>query len=187
VQLHVAQRERLAEAVNTGNTIQVNEPAADTLTIGDLTYQLVQYHFHNPSEHTIGGRHFPLEMHMVHIAPNGRLAVIAVLVAEGTQNSAFDPLLSNLPKEKGAETTYPSTVDVGALLPAVRSSYRYEGSLTMPPCSEGVKWIVMSTPVQMSADQISAFMQVITRNNRPVQPLNGRPIVSDAIAVSRPG
>jgi carbonic anhydrase len=183
-QLHIAHHAHVADGVNNGHTIQINYPAADTLTLGDVSYQLVQYHFHAPSEHTVGGRRFPMEMHMVHKAAGGTLAVVGVFIEQGRHNVAFDPVWTNLPTEKGVATHYPAVnVDVDALLPAVRTSYRYDGSLTTPPCSEGVKWLLMTTPIQLSAAQIAAFTRLIPANNRPIQPLNGRRIVIDAVTV----
>lgn len=175
----------MADGINNGHTIQINYAGADTLTIGNDSYALVQYHFHDPSEHTVNGKHSPMEMHLVHQSAAGKLAVVGVLIDEGAHNKAFDPVWANLPKQKGMETHYSAvTVDVDGLLPAVRTSYRYDGSLTTPPCSEGVSWIVMSTPIQLSAAQIGVFMQLIRDNNRPTQPLNGRGVITDAVTVA---
>ncbi len=182
-ELRIAHHEHLADAINNGHTIQVNYSEGDTLTVGDATYQLAQYHFHAPSEHTVKGRHSPMEMHLVHKAADGKLAVVAVLVEDGLHNAAFDPIWSNLPKEKGIESHFASVkVNVDDLLPAARTSYRYDGSLTTPPCSEGVTWIVMTTPIQLSAGQIGQFTALVNNNNRPVQPLNGRRVATDSIA-----
>jgi carbonic anhydrase len=184
-QLRIVHHEHLADGINNGHTIQINYAAADTLALGDAKYSLAQYHFHAPSEHTVDGQHFPMEMHLVHKAADGKLAVLAVFIRDGAHNKAFDPVWSNLPAQKGVETHYPAvTVDVDALLPSVRTTYRYDGSLTTPPCSEGVKWIVMTTPIELSRDQIGAFTRLITGNNRPTQPLNGRPVITDAVAVT---
>jgi carbonic anhydrase len=183
--LKIAHHEHVADGINNGHTIQINYEGGDTLTIGNDSYTLVQYHFHNQSEHTVKGRHYPMEMHLVHKAASGKLAVIGVFIEEGAHNAAFDPIWSNLPKQKGVETHYPSvTVDVDRLLPTNRASYRYDGSLTTPPCSEGVRWIVMTTPIQLSADQIKAFTAIIHDNNRPTQPLNGRPVLTEAVTMA---
>ena len=163
----------------------MNYAGADALALGDATFQLAQYHFHAPSEHTTGGDHFPMEMHLVHKAADGALAVVAVFIREGAHNAAFDPIWSNLPSQKGVETHYPAVkVDVDALLPDARTTYRYDGSLTTPPCSEQVKWLVMSTPIELSREQIGTFTNIISGNNRPVQPLNGRTVLTDAVDVS---
>lgn len=183
--LKIAHHEHVADGINNGHTIQVNYAGGDALTIGAETFDLVQYHFHNESEHTVKGRHYPMEMHLVHKSAAGALAVIGVFIEEGAHNAAFDPIWNNLPKQKGVETHYPSVnVDVDKLLPANRASYRYSGSLTTPPCSEGVRWIVMTTPIQLSAAQIKAFTDIIHDNNRPTQPLNGRAVLTEAVRVS---
>ncbi|HET9703793.1 MAG TPA: carbonic anhydrase family protein [Vicinamibacterales bacterium] len=182
--LRIAHHEHLADGINNGHTIQINYQGADTLTIGADAYTLAQYHFHNESEHTVKGRHYPMEMHLVHKSASGKLAVVGVFIEEGAHNAAFEPIWSNLPKQKGQETHYPAvTVDVDSLLPADRASYRYDGSLTTPPCSEGVRWIVMATPIQLSAAQIKAFTSIIHDNNRPPQPLNGRQVLAEGVAM----
>jgi carbonic anhydrase len=180
--LRIVHHEHRADSINNGHTIQVNYSEGDTLSIGGAAYQLAQYHFHAPSEHTVNGKHFPMEMHMVHKTAAGKLAVIGVLIEAGGQNAAFAPVWSNLPKVKGAESHLPAVkVDVDALLPKARTTYRYDGSLTTPPCSEGVAWLVMTTPIQLSAAQIGQFTALIKGNNRPVQALNGRSVVTDAV------
>jgi carbonic anhydrase len=181
--LHVAHHEHVADGINTGHTIQVNYPGADTLVVGDEKYALIQYHFHSPSEHTVEGRHLPLEMHMVHKASDGRLAVVAVFMAEGRANAALAPIWANLPANKGDEVKVAHVqVDVDELMPSTLTTYRYDGSLTTPPCSEGVKWYLMSTLVEVSPEQVEAFRAVVRNNNRPVQALNGRAIQTDKVA-----
>lgn len=183
--LRIVHHEHLADGINNGHTIQVNYAGADALALGDASFPLAQYHFHAPSEHTVDGSHFPMEMHLVHKAADGALAVVAVFIREGGHNKAFDPIWSNLPARKGVETHYPAVkVDVDALLPAARTTYRYDGSLTTPPCSEGVKWLVMSTPIELSREQIGEFTDIISGNNRPLQPLNGRVVLTDAVEVT---
>ena len=183
--LRIAHHEHVADGINNGHTIQINYAGADTLTLGPASYQLAQYHFHSPSEHTVNGKHFPMEMHMVHKSADGKLAVVGVFIEEGAANQAFAPVWANLPGQKGVETHFPSVkVDVDALLPTARTSYRYDGSLTTPPCSEGVSWIIMTTPIQLSREQVAAFTRLIKDNNRPVQGLNGRAIQTDAVTVS---
>jgi carbonic anhydrase len=183
-ELHIAHHEHVADGINNGHTIQINYAGADTLTLGSMSYQLAQYHFHSPSEHTVDGKHFPMEMHLVHKSTAGKLAVVGVFIAEGSHNKAFDPIWANLPAQKGVETHLPLVkVDVDTLLPTARTSYRYNGSLTTPPCSEDVSWIVMTTPIQLSIEQVGAFTRLIKDNNRPTQPLNGRTILTDAVAM----
>jgi len=184
--LRIVHNIHTADVVNTGHSIQVNFPQGDSLTIGIETYSLVQFHFHGPSEHTIDGRQYPMEMHLVHMTADRKLAVIAVLIREGRSNRAFEPIWAHLPNQRGVETHLEHvTVDVERLMPRNRTAYRYEGSLTTPPCSEGVKWIVIREPVQMSAAQIRAFRNVLWRNNRPVQPIYDRKVFVDRVASGR--
>ncbi len=184
--IKIIHHEHIADVVNSGHSIQVNYTEGDELTIGDAKFALLQYHFHGPSEHTIGGKHYPMEMHMVHKSADGKLAVIGVMIEEGKHNSAFDPVWSNLPKARGTEYHLEHVkVDVNNLLPARKTTYRYDGSLTTPPCSEGVKWIIMTTPIQLSAKQVSAFRAIMTGNNRPVQLLNGRLVATDHLSETR--
>ena len=180
--LRIIHHDHVADALNNGHTIQVNYSEGDTLNVGGRVYQLAQYHFHAPGEHTVKGTQFPMEMHFVHTNAAGQLAVIAVLIVEGMHNAAFDPIWANLPAQTGKESHLEHvTVDVDAFLPPTRTTYRYDGSLTTPPCSEGVKWFVMTTPIALSKAQIGAFTALFHGNNRPVQPLNGRPVLTDEV------
>jgi len=183
--LRIIHTTHVADEINNGHTIQINYTDGDVLTIGDEQFKLVQYHFHAPSEHTVKGQHHAMEMHMVHASTTGKLAVIGVFIDEGTHNAAFDPILSNLPATNGSETHIENVmVDVNQFLPSNVESYRYDGSLTTPPCSEDVKWIVMTTPIQTSAEQIAAFRAIMNDNNRPVQPPNGRTVETDRLAAA---
>lgn len=180
--LKIIHHEHVADAINNGHSIQVNYTEGDTLKIGDQQFQLLQYHFHSPSEHTVAGKHFPIEMHLVHKSADGKLAVVGVFIEEGRHNAAFDPIWSNLPKTKSTEYHLEHVkVDVNSLLPTRTTTFRYDGSLTTPPCSEGVKWIIMTSPIQLSPEQINAFRAIMKGNNRPVQALNGRSVVTDRV------
>lgn len=163
--------ETAVNIINNGHTIQVNVSSGSHIVINGETYNLAQFHFHAPGEHTVAGRSYPLEMHLVHRAANKALAVVGVFIAEGAENGAFAPVWEHLPAEETGLTATGATVNVAALLPANQLFYRYNGSLTTPPCSEGVLWSVMSTPIEMSAEQIAAFTDIIEGNNRPVQPI----------------
>jgi len=175
--LRITRNEHVVDLIDNGHTIQVQYDEGSTLLEGGRTFELAQYHFHAPSEHTIEGRSFPMEMHLVHRAGNGELAVIGVLIAVGRHNKAFDPLWANLPKKPGDTRHIEGvTVSVDDLLPGVASHYRYSGSLTTPPCSEGVSWFLGSNPIERSREQIAAFTSIISDNNRPTQPLNGRSV-----------
>jgi carbonic anhydrase len=186
--LKIVHHAHKADVVNTGHSIQVNTSGNDTLSVGGQTFTLLQYHFHSPSEHTVDGKHFPMEMHLVHKSADGKLAVVGALIEEGSHNAAFDPVWANLPKEKGVEAHLENVmVNVDDLLPKDLSAYSYDGSLTTPPCSEGVTWFVLTTPVRLSAEQIAAFRAVVHDNNRPVQPLNARTVVRGKVTESAAG
>ena len=160
---------------NNGHTVQVNYDQGSSIVLDGTTYDLVQFHFHAASEHEIGGAHDPMELHLVHKNAQGGLAVIGILLKAGAENPAYAPVLQNLPPQESQPTPVAgATVDANALLPAQRDYWRYNGSLTTPPCSEGVKWLVMSTPVELSEAQIAAFTTIFQNNERPVQPLNAR-------------
>lgn len=166
--------------VNNGHTIQVDVKAGGTLTIGGTTYTLAQFHFHGPSEHTIGGKSFPLEVHFVHKDPSGKLAVIGVLIGEGAENKAFAPVIEKLPSKENTPTELGTSLALASMLPGVKATYRYDGSLTTPPCSEGVAWNVMAQPITMSKAQIEAITSKFHEpNNRPTQKLNGRELELD--------
>ena len=181
--LSIVHQEHVADEINTGHSIQVDYPGADELHLEAEVFPLVQYHFHSPSEHTVDGRQFPMEMHLVHRSAAGKLAVIGVLIEEGAANPAFEPVWAHLPDRQGDKVHLEHvTVDVDQLLPEVHTSYRYEGSLTTPPCSEGVKWFVMTTPIELSPAQIARFRAILHGNNRPVQPLNDRRVATDVVA-----
>ncbi len=181
--LRIIRHEHIVDVIDNGHTIQVNYDEGSTLQIGQASYELKQYHFHSPSEHTIEGQHLPMEMHLVHQSTEGELAVLGVLIEEGDHNPAFEPVWANLPDEVGEEVHHQHVaVNVDDLLPADHKTYRYRGSLTTPPCSEGVSWFVAAEPIALSADQIAAFTSIFQGNNRPVQPLNDRTVFVDRVA-----
>jgi carbonic anhydrase len=160
---------------NNGHTIQVNYDQGSSITLDGTRYDLVQFHFHAASEHAIGGQYAPLEIHFVHRNAQGGLAVVGVLLKAGGENAAYAPVFQNLPQQAGQPAPVAgATVDASTLLPAQHSYWRYNGSLTTPPCSEGVKWHVMNTPVELSDAQIAAFTTIFQHNQRPVQPFNAR-------------
>lgn len=171
----VTHQEHTNEIIDNGHTIQVSIYDGNDIRIGDALYRLRQFHFHAPSEHTIGGRHFPMEIHFVHASEDGRIAVAGVLVRQGVHNSDFDELWSILPHEPG-ERIVPDADEVSIHFTGRPGDvyYRYEGSLTTPPCSEDVHWFVRRAPIEMSAAQIATFTNIINNNFRPTQPLNGR-------------
>jgi len=159
--------------VNNGHTIQVNVEKGSSITVGAKTYQLLQFHFHSPSEHTIGGKPQDMVAHLVHKADDGQLAVIAVLMNKGADNPIVQKVWLNLPKGQQAKKT-DVTINVKDLLPANMAYFNYTGSLTTPPCSEGVNWMVLVNPVQVGGAQIATFTKMFPASVRPVQPGNGR-------------
>jgi carbonic anhydrase len=182
VDLHIVHQEHVLDVLDNGHTIQVNYDGGETLSFGEETYQLLQYHFHSPSEHTVDGEHYPMEMHLVHQGDAGKLAVIGVFIEEGEHNHAFDVVWQNLPDEKGEQVHVEDVqIDIDDMLPDSSTSYRYDGSLTTPPCSEDVRWIVMTEPIRLGSGQINAFREVFTGNNRPPQPLNDREVLTDRV------
>jgi carbonic anhydrase len=163
--------------VNTGHTTQVNVEKGRQIVVGGETYALTQYHFHAPSEEQIDGQSFAMVAHLVHQSASGKLAVVAVLFALGTYNPDLASLWARFPRIVGNEIAFPNVrLDITKILPADRSYYTYEGSLNMPPCTEGVTWFVLKQPLMASAGQIREFTAQHSVNARPVQPLNGRQV-----------
>lgn len=161
--------------LNNGHTIQANYDAGSSITIDGMDYQLLQFHFHSDSEHTVAGQPSPMEAHFVHGNAAGQLAVVGVMLKQGDANAALEPVFANMPAAAGDPVAVAgATVSAADVLPADQSYYRYDGSLTTPPCTEGVKWFVMVNPVTISADQQAAYNALYTGNFRPVQPMNAR-------------
>ena len=160
--------------VDNGHTILV-EAGEGSISLTGKTYELVQFHFHRPSEEKINGQRFDMVVHLVHKSDEGQLAVVAVLLARGNENPFIQTLWNNMPLEKNMPVAPPAaTIDLNALLPSSRNYYTYMGSLTTPPCTEGVLWLVMKQPVQVSQDQINIFSRLYRNNARPIQPASGR-------------
>lgn len=170
-----------AEITNNGHTQQVNVPEGLDFTVGDEKYELQQFHFHTPSEHTINGKPAVAEVHFVHMNKEGELAVVAALVQEGkSHQDAYQVLSDSLQKEAGDSASVgKSDLDVSSLLPKDKQFATYEGSLTTPPCTEGVAWYVLDTPVELSKEQIDDLHSVLGENARPVQSLNNRTVEED--------
>jgi carbonic anhydrase len=164
------------EIVNNGHTIQVNVVDGGMLNLDGVPYRLVQFHFHSPSEEKINGKAYQMEAHLVHQNAEGKLAVVAVLLKEGRANAALDPVFKNLPQTEGGKKTLDANLSAAELLPAERGYFKYIGSLTTPPCSEGVRWQVLKQPIEVSKAQIAAFQKLYKMNARPVQPLNDRKV-----------
>ncbi len=168
------------KVVNNGHTVQMNYSGDSSITIGSKTYKLAQFHFHSPSENKIGGKPFDMEVHLVHKNDAGELAVVGVMMQAGAENSALAPLWQALPKEVNKEQALSAQLNAADLLPAQRQFYHFKGSLTTPPCTEGVDWFVMKDPISLSAAQVEKFVSLVGHNARPVQAGNNRFILSTA-------
>ncbi len=165
------------QVVNNGHTIQVNYAAGSYAVIHGKRYDLLQFHFHSPSEHTLYGKPADMVAHLVHKAADGELAVVAVLFNKSSENAVLKPVWEGMPHHEGKGTVM-ATINAADLLPADHSYFHYVGSLTTPPCSEGVKWQVLKNPVSVSADQVAAFTGIFPHSVRPVQPLNTRSVTN---------
>lgn len=165
-------------AVNNGHTVQVNYPDGSTLTVDGTPFTLKQFHFHCPSEHTMNGEPLPSEVHLVHLDEAGNIAVIGIFIKEGAENPFFAKLWEHLPAEFNTDVSEVALeFDINEILPEDKGYFTYSGSLTTPPCTEGVKWFVMKNAIEASAAQIEALAGMMPANNaRPVQPLNRRTI-----------
>ena len=166
--------------LNNGHTVQVNYDAGSYIEVDATRYDVVQFHYHAPSEHTLDGQSFPAELHIVHRNADGNLAVVGILLKEGIENAAYEPFISNLPAEKADVKDAGATINAADLLPSAGTTFRYSGSLTTPPCTEGVNWLLMTTPVELSSQQLTTLDSHFEGGtNRPVQPINERTLIED--------
>lgn len=163
--------------VDNGHTVQVQLQPGNTIDIGGRKFELQQFHFHRPSEERIDGRQFEMSLHLVHKDEQGRLAVVALLFDEGPANAVVQDVWNNLPLERGDARPARLPLALTELLPDDRRYYTYMGSLTTPPCSEGVQWVVMRAPQSLTAEQIGIFSRIYPMNARPVQSASGRRIL----------
>jgi len=164
--------------VDNGHTVQVNFDKGNTLTVNGTTFDLVQFHFHAPSEETFKGKAFDMVAHLVHKDAKGNLAVIAVEfnAADNAAHATLSKLFKEIPTKVGEESKGSFQLNPADLLPAKLGYYTFAGSLTTPPCSEGVTWLVLKNAVATTKEQVGQFAKIHPRNARPVQPLNGRVI-----------
>ncbi len=166
------------EVVNNGHTLQLNYAPGSEISINGRKFELKQYHFHAPSENHINGKSYPLEAHLVHADEDGNLAVIAVMFEEGKPNESLAKTWAEIPDKANDKHKLSSRVTAEGILPSDRDYYRFNGSLTTPPCSEGVVWLVMKKPVTASKDQMEKLIRVMPKpNNRPLQAINARPVL----------
>lgn len=172
---------------NNGHTVQVNVYGDNTLTVRGNTYLLIQFHFHHPAEERINDQGYPMVAHLVHRNDLGQLAVLAVLLEEGAENPLIDKVWTYMPLDTNDSVRMPpDLVNLNELLPQDRRYYQYLGSLTTPPCTEGVLWMIMKQPVTLSRAQLRLFGQLYPHNARPLQPVHGRP-VREAVELSGAG
>ncbi|MGF1642530.1 MAG: carbonic anhydrase [Thiotrichales bacterium] len=163
---------------NNGHTIQVNFTDGNAIKLDSVWFSLQQFHFHAPSENHINGKAFPMEAHLVHKDDSGNLTVVALMFEEGEANSELEKVWAEMPANANTVIPLDSKVNVSALLPENLDYYRFNGSLTTPPCTEGVRWVVMKNPVAASEAQIEKFAHVMHHpNNRPLQATNARPVL----------
>ncbi len=165
------------EIVNNGHTIQVNNSAKSFIKIGARKFDLLQFHFHSPSENTVANKPFDMEMHLVHKNDQGELAVVGVFLKAGGTNGQLSKFWKDMPASV-SKKALTAKINPKDLLPANKAFYHFNGSLTTPPCSEGVNWYVLKDPVEVSKDQVGKFLAVIGNNARPVQASNGRFVLS---------
>jgi len=166
-------RAEAAKVVNNGHTVQVNVGGGSSASLDGDNYTLKQYHFHTPSEHALDGARTDMEVHFVHANSAGKLAVVGVFMTSGARHDGFAAIMAAAPKEEG-EAVLPANVDPNKFLPKSKARFRYEGSLTTPPCSEIVDWNVFEQPIQVAEADINAFVKLFPMNARPLQTINRR-------------
>lgn len=164
------------DVINNGHTVQFNGQSDSYITLGDTRYDLLQFHFHSPSEHTISGRPFPMELQLVHQSADGQQAIVGVFIeaGQGSDNETLNRVFGALAGYTGQKLSSDAQIKASELLPQERGHYRFMGSLTTPPCSEGVKWFVMREPIEISARQLTRFQSIFDNNARPTQLWNKR-------------
>jgi carbonic anhydrase len=164
------------EIINNGHSIQVNMNKGSSITVGGKTYSLLQFHFHSPSEHTFDGKPADMVAHFVHQAKDGQLGVVAVSMKKGKANKTLASLWKHMPAKTGEHIKLSDKLNINGLMPHNKTYDNYQGSLTTPPCSEGVNWIVLTDQIEVSTEQVAAFTNLFPISVRPVQPLNDRVI-----------
>jgi carbonic anhydrase len=165
---------RTSTIQNNGHTIQVNIADGSTLTAPSGNFNLAQFHFHRPSEHQFNGKTYPMEVHFVHSNPSGSLAVVGVMMESGKPNAVFRKIVTTMPAAEGPPVKADAAINPNSLLPRKRTYYRYSGSLTTPPCTETVDWLVLTESIQVGSEDIEAFAKLYQMNARPVQRTNRR-------------
>ncbi|MCP3028597.1 carbonic anhydrase [Halobacillus sp. A5] len=166
---------------NNGHSIQANSSSSDNhLIMNEKEYELAQFHFHQPSEHLFNDHRYEMELHLVHETEDGDAAVIGIMIEEGEENDTLSDLWDQLPSEETeGDVNIEEPVELRELLPEDQTSFHYEGSLTTPPCTEEVKWMLFEEPIEMSEDQIQNFKSIYHENHRPEQPLEDREVIEN--------
>jgi carbonic anhydrase len=173
--LQIAYQDIPLRVLNNGHTIQVNAQPGSRITLNGTVFELTQFHFHHPSEHSVTNKSYPMELHLVHKSAAGALAVLGVFLQAGRENQVLKPVWAAMPSKPQPEKAITGVkVPLASLLPTTREAYEYSGSLTTPPCSEIVTWVMFPHPIEVSQSQINQFKQIFPLNARPVQPLNRR-------------
>ncbi|VAW48367.1 Carbonic anhydrase, alpha class [hydrothermal vent metagenome] len=168
--LDIYYRDVPLKVINNNRTLQVNYPLGSYIKLGTARYELLQFHFHTPSEHQKDGFNYPMEVHLVHRDGEGNYAMLGVIFQEGEENPALNILLKNLPKKIGKQEIHRrASLNPAKFLPGNTEFYKYSGSLTTPPCSEGVLWMVFKQPIDASAEQIDKLNDIMGNNARPIQ------------------
>ena len=174
-ELQLSYKKEKLRIINNGHALQINTDPGNRITLGGKNFELLQFHFHHPSEHAVKGQRYLMETHFVHRNEKGEFVVLGVLMQEGKKNDMLQLILESMPAIAGPEHTIDNVnIDMVQLLPVDQSAYQYFGSLTTPPCSELVRWIVFQQPIEISKQQAEEFGKVFPSNARPLQPLNRR-------------
>jgi carbonic anhydrase len=177
--IHFEYKSSPLKIIDTGHTVQANYSAGSFVSVGGIRYELKQFHFHHPGEERILGKSYPMVLHLVHADREGKLMVVAVPLKSGAASTTIHAIWTHFPKIKGVEQDISGTqLNAADLLPHDVRYFTYSGSLTTPPCTEGVTWIVLKTPVAISAEQINAFGAIYPHNARPLQPTGDRVVKS---------
>ena len=172
---HYATNTKIHEVVSNGHSIQYNFESGNYLNYKGDRYNLKQIHFHEASEHTIDGIRYPMVIHMVHVSNKNQFVVLAVMVKEGENSAPFKFLENYLPLVKGQTKPINASFDLNKILPKDKGYFNYVGSLTTPPCTEGVNWFVFKSPITISSGQVKELQKIMPLNNyRNEQALNGR-------------
>lgn len=163
---------------NIGHTIEANSTTLDnSLLMNDKEFKLTGIHFHSPSEHQLNGQYFDMEAQLFHESEEGELAIIGLFIESGKENAVLAEMWDEIPTDgDAAAKLLKNPVDLQQLLPENKEVYQYVGSLTAPPCTEGVNWLILEEPIEMSNEQINRFSSIFLQNNRPIQQLNDRDV-----------